>query len=170
MPTSWEIAKELLKEDIVAGFVTPSMKPSEVFILREEYECVEYTNFRSNLNSLRKKLKKMGKEAEESTVAVAHDRTLYPVRINQPGFKYPRWNGSEAERLLKLDVNDGKNERMLPKQLHETRLAYQAFPLEVFRKHILQEARSRKETPYWLAKKTAIKRKEKMDEPELVLE
>jgi hypothetical protein len=29
MSTLWEIAKELLKEDIISGFVTPTMKPEE---------------------------------------------------------------------------------------------------------------------------------------------
>jgi hypothetical protein len=170
MPTPWEIAKELLKEDIVAGFITPSMPPAQVFDLREEYGNVNYENFRTNLNSLRKKLDKLGKKARESTVAVAHDRELHPIRKNPPGFKYPRWNGSEAERFLKIDVKDGKNKDMTPLQLHGTRLAYQAFPSDVFRKHIQQEVRSGKETPYWLNKKAAKKRKEKMHEAELVIE
>jgi hypothetical protein len=39
-----------------------------------------------------------------------------------------------------------------------SREEYQAFPLEVFRKHLHQEVRSRVETPYWLEYKAKKKR------------
>jgi hypothetical protein len=70
------------------------MEISDIWELREEYQDVEYTNFRANLNSLRKKLTKQGNEADESGKAVAKDRDLYPVKTNPPGSTNPRWNGS----------------------------------------------------------------------------
>jgi hypothetical protein len=49
---------------------------------------------------------------------------------------------------------------MLPEELHLTKAAYyECFPLLIFQRHIYQEVRSRKETPYWLGKKAAKKRR-----------
>jgi hypothetical protein len=88
----------------------------------------------------------------------------------------------EAERLLKIDVNNGKHNEMLPEVLCLTNLAYEEFPLKIFRNHIHQEVRSGKEMPYWLSKKATIKRKKEKkkkaaagiaigaDEAKLVLE
>lgn len=159
MTTPWLIAKELLKEDIISGYALPSMGPEEVAELRWEYERVPFKNFKVNLNRLRKDLDNKSDLATNDDFAVAHDRRLHPVSINPPGFSYPRWNGSEAERLLKIEVDNGSHARMPPRALHKTEGAYQCFPIGIFRNHIYQEVRSRRETPYWLAKKAAIKRK-----------
>jgi hypothetical protein len=155
MSTPWEIAKELLKEDIASGYVPRTMKPAVVADLRIEYQRVKYTNFRNNLNRLRQTLGTQSDAATFDDAAVAHDRLIHPIRMNNP----PRWNGSEAEGLLKRDVDEGKHLRMMPRQLRQTNDAYKVFNLDVFRNHIHQEVRTRKETPYWLAKKAAIKRK-----------
>jgi hypothetical protein len=48
---------------------------------------------------------------------------------------------------------------MKPQELRMTRLEYQRFPKDVFRKHIHQEVRSLNETPYWLVKKMHLQEK-----------
>ena len=73
MSTPWEIAKELLKEDIIPGYVTPTMKPVEAHDLCIEYQCIIYNNFRSNLLHLWKVLGKQSNAAIEDDAAVAHD-------------------------------------------------------------------------------------------------
>ena len=50
---------------------------------------------------------------------------------------------------------------MKPQELRMTRLEYQRFPKDVFRKHIHQEVRSLTETPYWLV--TKMKKQEQKD-------
>jgi hypothetical protein len=72
---------------------------------------------------------------------------------------------------------------MLPEVIRLANLPYEEFPLSrIFRCHIHQEIRSRKEVPVWISKKAAIKlKKEKKkkaaagitigaDEAKLVLE
>jgi len=66
---------------------------------------------------------------------------------------YPRWQGSEAEALLKIEIDDGEHMKMKPEELHKTRKEYEDFLLTVFRKHIYQAIRSCKDTAYHLAKK-----------------
>lgn len=73
---------------------------------------------------------------------------------------YPRWHGSAAQKLLKEDVSNKLQEAMKPRELRLTRPEYQEFPLKVFRDHVQQEIRERKERPYWMAR-AAKKKKEK---------
>eukprot|EP00797_Seminavis_robusta_P025983 Sro462_g148020.1 n/a (205) ;mRNA; r:49942-50556 len=54
----------------------------------------------------------------------------------------PRWEGSEAERLMKADMADGTHKTFsAPKLFYESRDEYQQFSLTVFRGHIDQEIR-----------------------------
>jgi hypothetical protein len=152
MPTSWETAKALLQQDIFSGMLQPTMRPKEVYSMRVEYKEVEYKKFRANLNSLRKACEKLSARAMVDSAAVAHDWEVHPIQKNVLGV-YPRWDGSEAQRLLKIDVQNGKNNAMAPCKLRMTREEYNSYPVDVFRKHIHQEVRSHRVTAYWLARK-----------------
>jgi hypothetical protein len=154
--TKWEIAKAILKTEILAGRLPPDMPAREVYPLRPEYGQVVYTNFVNNLRNLRNSLNALGNRASIDDLALARDRRLHPIEMeNPPNFPYPRWDGSEAQLLLELDIDEERHLQMPPKRLRETKLAYQAFPLDIFRKHINQEVRSRTESSYWLARKRA---------------
>ena len=63
------------------------------------------------------------------------------------------WDGSEAQQLLKLDIEMGRHKRLKPELLWVTRPQYQEFKLEKFRGHIHQQLRSTRETNYWIVKK-----------------
>ena len=95
-------------------------------------------------------MKHLQKLANADEAALAHDLALGIRKNNKP---YPRWQGSEAEGLLKLDIDNGLNQIMRPKALRASRPQYLQFPLDVFRNHIYQETRARMERPYWLARK-----------------
>ena len=65
----------------------------------------------------------------------------------------PRWEQSEAERLLRVDMNEDKHKTMRPNELYNSRTEYtNNYPLTVFRKHIDQEERRRKMLSYYAAK------------------
>jgi hypothetical protein len=153
MATNWEIAKVLLKEDWCAGMIPLTMGPSEVHIFRLEYEAVPHQNFSVNLNALRKKLDSQQKTAASDDAALAKDVELHPINMNPVGRPYPRWDGSDAQRLLKQDVALEKHKTMTPRALRMTSVEHQRFPKEVFAKHIHQVIRTLRETPHWLVKK-----------------
>jgi len=90
-------------------------------------------------------------QADEA--ALFNDRQLHPVDPVQAHRGYPRWAGSEAQRLLKVDIDNRVHETMQTRHFYQTRPEYQQSPLKVFRNHIQQERRSRVETPYWAAKR-----------------
>ena len=71
---------------------------------------------------------------------------------NPPDFSYPHWDGSAAQGLLKVDVDEGRHINMRPQELRKTRVEYASFPVDVFRKHIHQEVRSRKDKAYWMVR------------------
>jgi hypothetical protein len=140
---AWEKspAKKLLANDIISGTVPDTMHWGEVFGKRPEYQATARRLFANRLKSLREQINRAKGIAANEETALAHDRSLFPV----PTHNYrgePRWEGSEAERLLKEDVGNGLHKTMEPRQLYQTRPQYHNnYPLEVFRGHIYQEVR-----------------------------
>jgi hypothetical protein len=118
--TPWEIAKEILIQEISEGRVLETMGPKDVYVMKEEYQRVEYKKFRTNLNSLRKAPNKLKNTAAIDIAAVVHDWRLHPINMDNPNFPYPRWDGSDAQRLLKIDVAAEKQKTQKPKDLRLT--------------------------------------------------
>jgi hypothetical protein len=82
--------------------------------------------------------------------ALAHDRQLRPQATHASN-GVPRWEGSDAERLLKEDITAGLHTQMAPRVLFRTRAEYyEVFTLDQFRGHIAQEVELRKfKTSYY---------------------
>ena len=156
-PVPWEFseAKKLLERDIIdgrVGSVATGLAPKQVYAMRKEYADYEYPMFVRRLYALRVKYEKLLELAAEDEEALAHDLQL-GLRINSK--PYPRWPGSDAERLLTQDIKAGKHLEMKPRQLQASRPEYAPwapFP-KVFRDHIHQELRAQLERPYWLARR-----------------
>jgi hypothetical protein len=153
MATPWKIsrAKKLLRKDIVEGTVTNDMETLYVYGMRDEFMEYELKNFTANLKRLQEVIQKEQDRAVTDSDAYAIDLLINPPILQGPS-GYPQWQGSEAARLLKLDIDNEKHTSMKPSDLHNTQEEYKRFPLTVFRKHIGQEVRSRKDSIYWLVK------------------
>jgi len=75
----------------------------------------------------------------EDLKAFKQYRAKYPVRSHND-FGMPRWEGSEAERLMKKDMKEGKHAGLKPEEFRATRpTVFGVIPLPVFRDHIYQE-------------------------------
>jgi hypothetical protein len=107
---------------------------------RREFSGFLYKKFPPRLRAMQKQHRTKVGRADDELNALVNDRLHFPVPSHNHRGE-PRWNGSEAERLLKVDVAAKNHERMTPMQLHGTRTEYGDYPLEVFRKHIHQEVR-----------------------------
>ena len=148
-PWQYSDAKKLLTKDILDKKID-GLTSKEVFALRPEFQHYKYKNFYTNLRNLRSSLAELQGFADEDAAALAHDTKLnLLVNNNKP---YPRWQGTDAERLLKQDLDNGRHENMAPRELKASRPEYKPYPGKVFLDHIHQELRSRKERPYWLAR------------------
>ena len=153
--TAWEIAKPLLEKDYLSGDATDDMSLQQVIDLRpREYGAVPRRNFGSNWSALKKRIRNHKDQAFEDACYLEHDKLLYVFAKEDPSC----WHGSEAQRLLPGDLEavvvDGNlPDDNKPKKIWLSREEYSTFDLDVFRKHIHQELRKQKETPYWTYKK-----------------
>lgn len=128
------------------------MELEAVYLQRPEFADFEFAHFKERLRDLRRQIKDKDHSAASDSAALAHDRQICPkAAYNHRG--EPRWEGSEAERLLRLDVDNDKHKTMQPKDLHGSRTEYyKNYAPTVLRKHIEQEERRRKMLSYYAAK------------------
>jgi len=143
-------AKKLLLEDLLSRKIpldTKGMGPRKVYNQRPEFAEFEYGRFRDRLRDLRRTALNKKEQATSESAALAHDRRIHPKATHNYRGE-PRWEGSAAERLLRLDMDAKKHERMKPSELHCSRNEYSDYPLKVFRKHIHQEECRRKYIAY----------------------
>ena len=108
------------------------------------FEGMKYDGtFQRRLLTLRKQFLEGQSRAQDDLNAFNIAKTNHPP----PPFNHrgePQWNGSEAQRLLEIDMSDKKHFDLKPEDLWETRVEYKEFYLETFRNHIHQADRTRK--------------------------
>ena len=110
----------------------------------ELFEGMNYDGvFTRRLLTLRKQFQEGQSRAQDDLNAFNIAKTNHPPPpLNHRG--EPQWNGSEAQRLLEIDMSDKKHFDLKPEDLWETRVEYKQFYLETFRNHIHQADRTRK--------------------------
>jgi len=160
-------AKQILLGMLRDGSIpltSEEMGPQVAYMTDAEFAKWPYTQFRDRLNDYRKSIRGKKVRASFDEEALLHDRSLFPKQSTTSSGK-PRWEGSEAERLLKLDVEEGKHNNRRPEGLYFTKLEYTEFDLEVFRRHIYQEVETRKFAAFLenKAAKKAEKRQKKKE-------
>ena len=155
-------AKRILKRELKKGAIplnADDMAPRVVYMQHPEFADYPYEQFRDRLNDLRNKIKEKKARSTFDTHALERDRESHPKPAkNHRG--EPRWEGSQAERLLKRDIDNRQHETLTPKALHNTQKEYKDYPLLVFRKHIYQEVKRRK----FIAQRKAMAEKKKEEE------
>ena len=146
-------AQRVLQELLTSGEVPSStakdaMAPLEVWerfcVPRKEFAGFQYAKFPDRLRAMRRRhLAKTGR-ADEEYAALVHHKQHFPTPTHNH-WGEPQWHGSDAERLLKIDIAAKQHEPpSTPKLLYGTRIEYQVYPLDVFRKHIHQEVHLQK--------------------------
>jgi hypothetical protein len=163
---SWEYsaAKDLLRNEIIAGNVTPAMTARVVYDMQPEYSKWPLKRFGPNLKSLREALDRDNERMAQDCAFYGHDRALLATLRPAPTEDKPVWHLSDAQALLVQDVTDRKHEQMKPNELHQSRPQYLVFPLKKFRNHIYQEVDSRAKKGWRYAKKQAKKKKHRAAE------
>ena len=154
-PQAWDDseAKEYLYSLIVDNKIPgkDDIKPKQVYLQfckdRAEFKCFQdYTalGFAAKLSHLRDKAEKREGRAERDATSLAHDRQIFPAPTEGTDGN-ALWQKSKAQELLKQDIAKGKNKKMKPKDLFETRPEYcNNFTLDFFRERIHQEIRAEK--------------------------
>jgi hypothetical protein len=140
-------AQRMLCRSLESAEIPGDMKPRAVYDTfcapHSEFDGFLYAKFASRLRYMRTQLNNQDDRAAIEMADMNHDRLLFPVlAVNHHG--EPRWDGSEAERFLKIDIAEGRHTTMTPRDLHATRTAYQQHVLQRFRSHIYQQVRKSK--------------------------
>ena len=150
-PTPWEIARPILEELHLDGTIANSVSVSkDVWPMRPEFMAVKHNNFYNNFRRMKNTVTANKQRAVIDEAGFLHDIAIHPLARDTAGC----WDGSDAQRLLKEDMDDRKqHEKMKPKMFYLSRPEYQHFPLEKFRGHIHQELRATRETNCWTVKK-----------------
>jgi hypothetical protein len=103
-----------------------------------------FEKFKKRLNDLRNQLRDNKTRAEEDLEAYMIYCKNHGTATNSAKGDYPEWEGSEAQNLLRYDLENGVEIEKKPKELWLSRAAFQKFPLKVFREHIYQIGRTQK--------------------------
>lgn len=144
-------AQKVLQALLVSGEIpctkTNKARMEEIWnthcLHRQEFAGFQFTKFPARLRAMQQRhTTQVGHAEAENAILLLHNQHFPTPTLNHRG--EPQWHGSNAERLLKADIAAKTNESMTPKQMHCTRIEYQIYPLEVFRKHIHQEVRLQK--------------------------
>jgi hypothetical protein len=142
--------RQLLVEKLISGEIPIDGKklgPVHVwnkYCDMDIFEGMVYNKlFVRRLYDLRRQLKRERKRADADQRAFDVHRKNHPrPALNSRG--QPQWHGSEAERLLKEDLDNGVFDDQTPHWLHQLRPEYQEFELDVFRGHIHQTIKTTK--------------------------
>jgi hypothetical protein len=113
------VQKPSLSKWLEDELLPDSMQPKDVYLMSTEFKKFKYANFVTNLWTLLKSIRQQKLSVAFDRNALSNDQRLFPTP-SITDHRYLRWQDSEAERLLKRDVNESKNLRMPPQKLHES--------------------------------------------------
>jgi len=155
VPWEHSEAKKLLTVDAkarIVGSADQGLHPCQVYVMRPEYADYPCESFAKWLCALRVRFDELHHLANVDSSALANDLSMGLRKNSRP---CPRWKGSDAETLLQQDLDDGLDLDMSPQDLLASRpecAPWVGHP-KVFRDHIHQELRARRERPCWLARR-----------------
>lgn len=138
--------RALLENDIKKGTIPMTkaeMSDQQVYNLRPEYLLLPFDSFPRRLKALRQQHQERIDRGRNDAAAYENDRR-FDHRPTLMALGLPRWEGSNAERYLKIDITAELHLHMTPEALRATRDDYMLFGKTVFRGHIHQEVKRRK--------------------------
>lgn len=141
---SW--AKEILRQAVYNGDITTEHSYDEIHAWHPEVQSTDRSKLPGRMRGLREQVLVDSDEADKDALALAHDRKLYKV----PTHNYrgePRWEGSDAQKKLKMEIAQGVHLTMSPADF-ACRAVFQDYPEDVIREHIYQEIKFQKYCKY----------------------
>ena len=168
LPWLYHPLRAFLLEKIVSGEIPANyklMKPRDVwetFCDADVFEGFEHdAAFTRRLLSLRKLVEEGKQRADKDLDAFKAAKQNHPPPARNHRDE-PQWNGSEAQRLLKIDIANNLHRTHWPRHLYDSKPAYKEFSLDTFRDHIYQEVQTRKYL-YTLKFRAQEKQKERIE-------
>ena len=149
-------AKHLIVQDMMDGLV-PYDQPirnmrhlyDQMYAHQPEFRDFPYDNerYKARFSRIQVAVKRLKWAADYDEKALAAARLVYPQQTHGPTGKI-LWEGSEADKWLKVDMANNLHLQMKPGKLFETRECYKEFGKRRFSKRIDQLKEAAK--PYGL--------------------
>jgi hypothetical protein len=144
-------AKDLVAQDIIDGNIPleGDINPEEIF-QRLYADNPLFSNFPFDKTRYKDRIERLRNAIGrlQHWAAFDSEKVLEDIAKHTPHNKNIRgelrWDGSEAQQLLKQDVEQGRHLQLKPRELRETREEYKVFGLRVFQKHIDQQKQALK--------------------------
>ena len=140
--------RKLLFEDIQSGRIPEAMHWMTAYQLRPEFAVGETPEkaeslFSGRLRSARAIIARKEDRSAEELALLREDRQIRPAPATNH-WGEPRWEGSEAQKLLKQDVANKKHVGLLPAAYYASRPQYKAwgFSAASIAGHIYQEEKT----------------------------
>ena len=140
--------RKFLRSDIRNGRIPADMDWEVAFLLRPQFAFEKDQTeakrlFKDRLATARKYVQRKLDRAAEELELYRQDRQVIPPKDMMYSGE-PRWDGSNAQRLLKQDVAEGIHLTMSPAQFYVFRPEYQLFHKRTITDHIAQEESTEK--------------------------
>ena len=119
------------------------MPLQDIITSRPEYVVYGYKNFLSRLSTIRAQVERDSTQTAGDLKALEAFKQLN-IAHTHSAHGYPEWEGSEGQKQLKIDIDEGLHEKLQPLELWCLCEVYDDWPLKVFRGHIYQKIRTRK--------------------------
>jgi len=155
IPWKHSRARKLLFRDLVKGRIPVTSKDengrynkpklADIYAMRPEYADYLYSKFSSRLSSLRKFFIKSKVQQRDDWEAFGNFRANTPLPTGLTSRGTIEYQGSETQRFLRLDIENGRHQESTPMELWATRPEYfEYLPLKEFRDRVKQEVRTAK--------------------------
>ena len=138
--------KRVLTKMITDEEIPSTMKPKQAYheLWLERHGYMEKETFKRRLYALRQQMKKYEYYAFVDNASYAHDAAYWEKNPKDNDDAEPRWDGSEAQRIVREAVTAGTHQLDPPKIYHQSHDAFKIFSLKKFRQHLHQEAKTNK--------------------------
>ena len=128
------------------------MSAEDIWKSQPEFQKYPLNDFKRYNKSMKILVSKKVKLATTEDAIYLEDMQYQPQkRITCRGT--PFWGKHAAKKMLIKDVADGIGRTMMPWQLWESRVDYQAFPYELFCKRVYEVRQKGLAGPYWQLKR-----------------
>ena len=154
-------ARAKLLKDIFTGAVSPDSSWEEVYNDSKRhtlYKNYDPESFQKKLEKCREHVTLKMQQSLRDFEAFNNTFEYYPRHLGSPW----RWDGSDAQMLLREMVKDGAIGNMKPSEVWEIDDEFQKFPLKKFRDHLQHEKRRSMKYQDWRAYTT--RRRQKLEQ------
>mmetsp|Transcript_7183 Transcript_7183/g.11360 ORF Transcript_7183/g.11360 Transcript_7183/m.11360 type:complete len:259 (+) Transcript_7183:79-855(+) len=138
-------ARRLLYKDVEDGNVPDDMNERDVYVMRAEYSAYDFKKFSRRLNAIRNIISDLNTRADEDQAAFLAFVATHEVSVfDRKG--HIHWQGSEAQKLAKVDIKDGKFKgKGSYRAMYSLREEYhESFDFDIFSDKIRQEIKTGK--------------------------